>query len=60
MAYSKAQNKATQKYNAKAYERLMVRVKMGKADEIKAHAESKCMSLNAYINDLIEKDMAEG
>lgn len=29
----------------------------GRKDKIKAHAQQKGMSLNAYIVDLIEKDM---
>jgi len=45
------------KYNAKAYEQIPLRVKTGQKDEIKAKADSRGMSLNAYIIDLIEKDM---
>lgn len=59
MAYTKAQNKATQKYQAKAYDRLAIRVKKGDADKIKAYAESRGMSLNGYINKLIAEDMQE-
>ena len=59
MAYTKATNKAVQKYNAKAYDRLEVRVKKGKAELIKAHAESNGMSLNGYINKLIDDDMGD-
>ena len=33
-------------------------VEKGKLEEIKAYAGRKGMSLNAYINGLIEKDMA--
>ena len=59
MAYTNAQNKATQKYQAKAYDRLAIRVKKGEADKIKAYAESRGMSLNGYINKLIAEDMQE-
>lgn len=59
MAYTQSQNKATQKYQAKAYERLAIRVKKGQADKIKAYAENKGMSLNGYINELIKRDMQE-
>ena len=59
MAYTQAQGRASNKYAAKAYDRIALQVKKGKRDIIKAHAESKGMSLNAYINDLIEKDMKE-
>ena len=45
------------KYNAKAYEQIPLRVKTGQKDEIKAQADRRGMSLNAYIISLIEKDM---
>lgn len=57
MALTDAQKRAVAKYNEKAYDRIEVKVYKGQKDKIKAHAESKGMSLNAYINDLIEKDM---
>lgn len=57
MSYTEAQNKATQKYQAKAYDRLAIRVKKGEADKIKAHAERQGLSLNGYINKLIAEDM---
>ena len=56
---SRNSNESILKYQKKAYEDIRLRVKRGKKDIIKAHAESKGMSLNAYINDLIEKDMKE-
>lgn len=57
MAQSKAHQKASNKYNAKAYDRINVNVKKGERDKIKAYAESKGLSLNAYINKLIADDM---
>lgn len=42
---------------ASAYDRINLTVPKGQKDIIKAHAESKGMSVNKYINDLIEKDM---
>lgn len=57
MAYTQATNKAVQKYNKKTYDDLRIRVKKGEAANIKAHAQSKGMSLNAYIIGLIEADM---
>ena len=57
MALTDAQKRAVAKYNEKAYDRIEVKVYKGQKDKIKAHAESKGMSLNAYINDLIAKDM---
>lgn len=57
--YSKASNKASQKYNAKAYDRLAVRVYKGQAEQITAYAAEKGMSLNAFINKLIADEMGE-
>lgn len=57
MAYSEAQKKATAKYMAKAYDEIKIRVKKGQKAVIQAHAQSKGLSLNAYIISLIEKDM---
>lgn len=48
------------KYEKKAYDRITTLVKKGQKDKIKAHAEQKGMSLNAYINSLIEQDMEKG
>lgn len=56
----KSQTKATAKYNAKAYEEIKLRVKTGQKEEIRNYAESKGMSLNGYINALIETDMKQG
>lgn len=53
---SEAQKKATERYLEK-FETYRFRVPLGKGKKIKAHAESKGMSLNAYINMLIDKDM---
>ncbi|MDE6833129.1 MAG: hypothetical protein K2J39_02610 [Ruminococcus sp.] len=57
MAQSKAHIKASNKYNAKAYDQLKVLVKKGQRDVIKQYAESKGLSLNGYINKLISDDM---
>lgn len=37
------------KYNAKAYEEIKVRVFKGQKDKIKAHAESRGESVNSFI-----------
>lgn len=60
MAISEARKRANEKYNAKAYDQIKVIVKKGQRDVIRAHAESKGMSLNGYINKLIEEDMKQG
>ena len=60
MAISEARKRANEKYNAKAYDQIKVIVKKGQRDVIRAHAERKGMSLNGYINKLIEEDMKQG
>jgi predicted DNA binding CopG/RHH family protein len=58
MPLSEARKKANKKWNEEhPYDRISLFVKQGDKDKIKAHAETIGMSLNAYINDLIEKDM---
>jgi len=59
MAQSKAHQRASNKYNAKAYDRININVKKGKRDILKNYAEAQGMSLNAYINKLIAEDMGE-
>lgn len=54
---SKAQQKAVAKYMKDNYDELKVRVGKGARDKIKAHAETLGLSLNGYINKLIEEDM---
>ena len=56
---AKPQTKASNKYNAKAYDRIALQVYKGQREKIAAHAASKGMSLNAYINALIAADMGE-
>lgn len=53
----KPQTKASNKYAAKAYDQLRVLVKKGQKEVIKQHAASKGLSLNGYINQLIDEDM---
>lgn len=54
---SKAQTRASNKYQSKAYDRVALLVKKGEREKIKAYAESQGKSLNSYINDLIAADM---
>lgn len=56
MAYSEAQNRATQKYNKKAYDQLAIRVPKGKREEYNEYAAKRGLSLAAYIQELIEND----
>ena len=49
MAVSKAQQKAVGKYEKENYDKVLLRLQKGSRDKIKAHAQQKGMSLNAYI-----------
>ncbi|MEE0982214.1 MAG: antitoxin [Acutalibacteraceae bacterium] len=55
-AYERNKN-AIKKYLAEKTDDIRVRVPKGKKDEYKSHAQSKGMSLNAYIIGLIEADI---
>ena len=57
MALSEAQKKANAKYIAKAYDRIELKVKKGRKDLIKAHAESKGESINGFVNRAINETM---
>ena len=57
MAVSKAQQKATAKYESKVYDKTLIRLPKGKLDIIKAHAESQGESVNAFINRAIESQI---
>lgn len=57
--YSESQNKATQRYQKKAYDTFLLRFYKGQKEQMQAFAESQGMSLNAYINKLIADDMGE-
>ncbi|QAT49427.1 hypothetical protein EQM14_06365 [Caproiciproducens sp. NJN-50] len=53
---SEARIKANRKY-LKKMDDVIFRVKKGRKAQIKARAESLGMSLNAYMNSLIDRDM---
>lgn len=57
MATTKAQQRAVSKYMKENYDEIKVRVDKGRKDIIKAHAESKGESVNAFINRAIEEAM---
>ncbi|MDO4153336.1 MAG: hypothetical protein Q4E21_00640 [Clostridia bacterium] len=59
MAVSEADKRAVAKYQKKAYDTFLLRVKKGQKAVIQAHAQGKGLSLNAYIVSLIEQDMHE-
>ena len=55
---SEARRRANEKYNAKAYDRVELKVTKGKKETIKAHAETQGESLNGFINRAIDETMA--
>ena len=57
MPVTQAQQRAVGKYEKENYDKVLLRLPKGNREKIKAHAQQKGMSLNAYIVDLIEKDM---
>ena len=50
MPISEARRKANERYNAKAYDEIKVRVPKGHKAELQAHAEQRNESLNGFIN----------
>ena len=54
MPVSKAQQKATNKWIEKAYDRINLTVPKGQKEVIKAHAEAQGESVNGFINRAIE------
>ena len=55
--YTEARRRANEKYNAKAYDEIKVRVSKGNKDIIKAHAESNGESINGFVNRAIDETM---
>ena len=56
--YSDARRRANEKYNAKAYDEIKIRVSKGEKDKLKLHAESKGESLNGFINRAIAETVS--
>lgn len=59
MPVSKAQQKAQNKWIAKAYDRINLTVPKGKKETIQAHAEARSESVNGFINRAIDHEMAQ-
>ena len=63
MPISEARRRANEKFNAKAYDEIKVRVAKGSKSTIQAHAEKQGESVNAFINraidNQIERDNAD-
>ena len=57
MPTTKAQQRAVNKYMKENYDEIKVRTEKGQKDKIKAHAESRGESVNAFINRAIEETM---
>ena len=51
----KTSSKVKDRYNAKVYDEIKVRVSKGDKDKIKTHAESRGESLNGFINRAIDE-----
>ena len=58
MAYTQAANKATQRYQKKAYDIINIRVKKGQRDDYAAFAASQGESVVGMIRRLVEAEMA--
>lgn len=56
--YTKATNKAVQKYCKANYDDIKVRVPKGDREKYKTFAESQGKSLNALIVELLDSDIA--
>lgn len=58
MSVSKAQQRAVNKYVANNYDRVLVTMPKGQKDIIKAHAEARGESVNAFIGRAISETMS--
>ncbi len=58
MPVSKAQQKAVSKYMKENYDVYQIRMPKGKKDVVKAHAEARGESVNAFIGRAIDETMA--
>lgn len=54
---SEARRRANEKYNAKNYEEIKVRVSKGKKEKIQSRASSAGQSVNSFINSAIDEKM---
>lgn len=53
----KTSSKVKDRYNAKAYDELKIRVPKGEKDKIKAHADTQSESLNGFVKRAIDETM---
>ena len=57
MTASKAQIRATNKYNAANYDNLRIVIPKGRKKAVEAYAREQGESVNGYVNGLIRGDM---
>ena len=57
MAISEARHRANEKWNAKAYDEIKVRVPKGEKEKIQAFAQKNGETVNGFINRLISETM---
>ena len=57
MPVSKAQQRATAKYEAKVYDKLLLRLQKGQKETIQAHAAAQGESVNGFIGRAISEAM---
>lgn len=57
VAISEARHRANEKWNAKAYDEIKVRVPKGDKEKIQAFAQEKGETVNGFINRLIMEAM---
>lgn len=58
MAVSKAQQRATNKFIAKAYDRINLTIPKGRKEVIQTHAAARGESVNGFIGRAIAETMA--
>ena len=58
MPISEAKHRSNEKWNASAYDQIVVRVKKGRKQVIQEEAEKAGISVNAFIGRLIEAEIA--
>lgn len=57
MKLTEARKRANAKYNAKAYEQILVRVPKGKKTQIQEYVEGRGETTNSFINRAIDETM---
>lgn len=57
MALTESRKRANQKYNAKAYEQIQLRVRSGQKAVIQESAQIAGMSVNSFILEAIQEKM---